>query len=479
MKNVILFILLMAFEVNSSAQNWTEPVDVSNMTGANHSPDITMDNNGILHCIWEHRASEYYSEIHYSLSEDNGLTWCESSLIPYNDSVVIGKLNIISDSDNKLYITYDFDVLHYLEEMVYMKIFNGVQWSEPILLSENIPASYNSTLVIDNNDRIYCFWFNWCGNTFYRYYEDNTFSEIFIPYSGSGHFLFFSQEVIDNFNNIHVVGTYHSEEQSLIDNHVIYCKYFYDSNTWTEIIDISSPTTGSKSIALDNYNYPHIAWRQETPMSGNPDTTLYRYFDGIGWSDPQFVVEDPKYQRIVVDVNNTPHITNREKYNSGFQLVHYYLYDNNWIGTIIDTANYSIRYPKLYIFNNKLYTIYCKMDIAGGDGHVMFAQADIVTNMQEKSHIPFSSEIKVYPNPFKLSTKIEYEIYSPSKVNIKILDMNGGLVKTLLCECKDRGRYRVKWNGKDKNGNQVINGIYLCRLQFGKHIITKSIVLLR
>jgi len=449
MKSLSISILLIIQCIFSHSQVWTEPVNVSNMPGSNHCPDITMDNLGTLHCIWEYREATYFSKIYYSKSIDNGLTWRTPIPISDNDSLMLANLNIRSNSENNLFITYDYDLLHYLDEMIYMQIFDGSQWSNRILVSENIPASFHSTFEIDNNDRLHIFWFNWCGNTFYRYYENGIFSEIINPYPGSGHFLYFAQEAIDNLNNIHVVGTYHSEEQSASDDHVAYCRYNADNNTWSEIIDISSPTTGSKSIALDNNNSPHIAWRQQTTGSMDPDTTLYRYYNGQEWTDPQFVVEGAEYQQIVVDANNIPHIINRESFNNGFKLVHYYLYGNNWIGTIVDTAGYSIRSIKLYLFNNKLFTTYCKMDILGGDRPIMFAQADIITDAEGNNQMPKSVDINIYPNPFRSCTEIEYEINSHAKVSVSVIDISGVVVKRLVSdEVKDTGRYHVRWDGK-------------------------------
>lgn len=71
-----------------------------------------------------------------------------------------------------------------------------------------------------------------------------------------------------------------------------------------------------------------------------------------------------------------------------------------------------------------------------------------------------------YPNPFNLITKIDYEIHKPTQVSLKVYNMSGQLVKTLVNEKQNGPRgYSVSWDGLDNNNNDTASGVYIGLLQ--------------
>ncbi|HID92912.1 MAG TPA: T9SS type A sorting domain-containing protein [bacterium (Candidatus Stahlbacteria)] len=66
-----------------------------------------------------------------------------------------------------------------------------------------------------------------------------------------------------------------------------------------------------------------------------------------------------------------------------------------------------------------------------------------------------------------------------SKVLIKIYDISGRPVRTLVDERVEAGLHTLSWDGKDSAGREVPSGIYLCRLQAGEFAETKKLILLR
>ena len=72
-----------------------------------------------------------------------------------------------------------------------------------------------------------------------------------------------------------------------------------------------------------------------------------------------------------------------------------------------------------------------------------------------------------YPNPFNPSTTIEYNIEHSGHVTLKIYDIMGRSVRTLVNEYKESGRpdYKVVWDGRDNSGQQVSAGLYLYTLK--------------
>ena len=83
------------------------------------------------------------------------------------------------------------------------------------------------------------------------------------------------------------------------------------------------------------------------------------------------------------------------------------------------------------------------------------------------------------PNPFKQSTMINYQLAQAGLVNLKIYNIAGQLVKTLVSGQAGAGPHTVKWDGRDNSGNKVSSGIYFYRLQAGNKDLTKKLVILR
>jgi hypothetical protein len=79
-----------------------------------------------------------------------------------------------------------------------------------------------------------------------------------------------------------------------------------------------------------------------------------------------------------------------------------------------------------------------------------------------------------YPNPFNPSTTFRYSIPTQSKVVIKVYDILGNEIATLMDEEKSVGTYELKWNAAN-----LSSGIYFYQLQAGDFINTKKMILLK
>jgi hypothetical protein len=84
-----------------------------------------------------------------------------------------------------------------------------------------------------------------------------------------------------------------------------------------------------------------------------------------------------------------------------------------------------------------------------------------------------------YPNPFNPSTAITYDLPKRSLVTLGIYDLLGKQIKTLVNHPQDAGNRIAVWDGTDELGRQVSAGVYLYRIQAGKYIKTRKMLLLR
>jgi outer membrane protein assembly factor BamB len=86
------------------------------------------------------------------------------------------------------------------------------------------------------------------------------------------------------------------------------------------------------------------------------------------------------------------------------------------------------------------------------------------------------------PNPFVSSgggTAIHYGLAKPGNVSLKVYDVSGRLVQTLVQEKKKAGFYTITWDGKDSRNREVASGVYFYKIQAGNFGDVKKMVLLR
>ncbi len=84
-----------------------------------------------------------------------------------------------------------------------------------------------------------------------------------------------------------------------------------------------------------------------------------------------------------------------------------------------------------------------------------------------------------YPNPFNPATEIVYALPQQVHVILTVYDMSGREVRRLVNTSQAPGRYRVRWDGKDAQGQSVRSGVYFYRLATDAWHKTQSMVLLK
>jgi len=84
-----------------------------------------------------------------------------------------------------------------------------------------------------------------------------------------------------------------------------------------------------------------------------------------------------------------------------------------------------------------------------------------------------------YPNPFNPTTNIRFQIVDRGFVSLKIYDLLGREVKTLVNEELANGIYNVSWNGDNEFGEKVSSGIYFYKLETGSYTSTKKMMLIK
>lgn len=84
-----------------------------------------------------------------------------------------------------------------------------------------------------------------------------------------------------------------------------------------------------------------------------------------------------------------------------------------------------------------------------------------------------------YPNPFNPTTTIQYALPKGSKVELKIYNILGQVVRKLVDEEKPAGFHQTIWDGRDETGRPVSTGIYLYQIRAGDFVQTKKMQLVK
>ena len=104
-----------------------------------------------------------------------------------------------------------------------------------------------------------------------------------------------------------------------------------------------------------------------------------------------------------------------------------------------------------------------------------------ITDVKHESNaIPVSFAVSQnYPNPFNPSTLINYSLPKSSLVTIKIYNILGQEIKTLINSEHQPGYYSIQWNGDNNYGHSVASGIYIYRVTAGQYAKSMKMMLLK
>jgi len=91
--------------------------------------------------------------------------------------------------------------------------------------------------------------------------------------------------------------------------------------------------------------------------------------------------------------------------------------------------------------------------------------------------LPDFTVFPAYPNPFNSTTTIQYELNSPSEVSLRIYNILGKEIKTLVNNNQIPGFKSVVWDGSDNRSQVVASGIYFYSLKVGNQVISRKVFL--
>ena len=103
-------------------------------------------------------------------------------------------------------------------------------------------------------------------------------------------------------------------------------------------------------------------------------------------------------------------------------------------------------------------------------------------SVEEETGLSLPEDFKLeqnYPNPFNPSTTIVYQLPQDGYVALRIFDVLGQEVRTLVDENQPAGSHSAVWNGKDSFGKEAVGGIYFLQMRAKDFVQTNKLLLLK
>jgi hypothetical protein len=258
-------------------------------------------------------------------------------------------------------------------------------------------------------------------------------------------------------------------------------KFMQYNTNWGPIskIDSGGAVRGLIVISGIKSNIHMIYWKKGPEYPTYNHILLHKYFNGYTWSDPIKIdssdgVSFPSAIHINDDKLRAVWI---KKYND--LLVPFYSnYDGSFWSSPKQVCN-SILYNALYPEIAKLEDgkLVCSwLSISQKNISIQYTYLDTTTSAVS-NNFSISNNFLLeqnYPNPFNPTTNISFSLQSKGFVSLKVFDLLGREVATIVSEEMSAGSYSRTWNAAT-----ISSGVYFYRLQEGSFIKTKKLILLR
>ena len=222
-----------------------------------------------------------------------------------------------------------------------------------------------------------------------------------------------------------------------------------ESNGWTNFKIVASMEGGIFDDHEEGYSVDNIA-------PGVPNSLMAMVLeDGIELTWSPIVDEDFQYYLLEKSTNE-----------SFSDVVNY---------EIVDTTFMDVEYE----MNQTYYYRVTAFDHAGNQSDFSdVVEAALLSAMEDLVPAEFALH-QNYPNPFNPTTQIKFDLAEDGLVSIKIYDVMGRQLKTLVNSVKAAGYHSIQWDATNDLGEGVSAGMYIYMIQAGDFVSTKKMVLLK
>lgn len=222
----------------------------------------------------------------------------------------------------------------------------------------------------------------------------------------------------------------------------------------------------------------------EWVIKDNDDTHIFEFSDGIEMSGNSYLVVSADLSAFNDQYDSVSPLIGELGFNLSGNSDQIRLYDNE--GLLVDSLQYDDEDPWDINADGSGFSL----ELIGSDldnsspenwkaairqGGTPGGPNSILVSNEEKLSIPSKISLKQnYPNPFNPSTSISFELPKQSKINLSIFDMLGRKVLVLANGIRSSGVHTIIWDA-----GQQSSGVYFYRLEVGKEVFTKKMLLIK
>jgi hypothetical protein len=238
---------------------------------------------------------------------------------------------------------------------------------------------------------------------------------------------------------------------------------------WTDVVTIFLGVVDQNGTANLSWLTTNVFWGiYDADNASLWGTGVFK--DLIDFTLP---VELSSFTAKLVDGNVQLHwITKTEVNNFGFDIERK-INEKEWVKIGFVEGHGNSNSPKSYTFIDKSATggskFKYRLKQIDTDGEYKYSESVELEIIPEKFAV-----YQNYPNPFNPSTTLKYSITDQSKVILKVYDILGKEIETLINEEKPTGTYELNWNAAN-----LPSGVYFYQLKAGSFVETKKMILMK
>lgn len=414
---------------------WSAEINVSSSTAIETDPSIAVDSGGIIHVVWnDYRNGN--EETYYRRSTDRGNTW-GSEINLSNDTAFQRQPDIAADGQYVYVVWWDN---RNTNPEIYLRRSTdiGATWEALNRITNCTFPSERPSITVDKNGTLHLVWYDWC---------------------------------VGNLANIF---------------------YSYSQNrgvTWGAPLKVTNATTGQlygqPYLIVDNSLNRYLV----CVKGAKPYLDVYYFFsnDGINWSNEV---------RLNIGIDTAKSNHPRIAYSPTMGLI--VPWQDNTVGNkynYVTSSNFGTSWFSIYTLrqNNNTYAAPDVVTDHNGNFHLIWEDdrngsreiyyrkgSPSVTGEERGENSPPLDFVlyQNYPNPFNPTTKIQFSIPVGTgrhlSVQMKVYDILGSEVATLVNEEMKPGTYEVKFDGSN-----YPRGVYFYQLISGGYLQTKKMLIIK
>jgi len=276
----------------------------------------------------------------------------------------------------------------------------------------------------------------------------------------------------------------------------IWTKRFVPGSGWTadEQLVFSPTSASAPSITADWHNHMHLVWVDL--RDGNREIYYKEYVPGVGWDalDTRITTNTATQIQPYVDADPVGNVytvwTDLRNSSTNFDIFYDTRQHGVWVGNTplvyaaTDTSNSVQQYPG--IAHDEFGAAYVawtdeRLPASVGKNKDAFYKVgfNVVTAVPIGEAPGLTRLLRNYPNPFNPSTKIQFALERNAQVSLRVFDVQGRAVRTLIDSYLASGPRLVSWDGRDDRGRPVSSGTYFLRLEGGGTYLTRTVNLVK